>query len=76
MADVAYAGKNFNIITDDTDVAVLLLHRCNEKMAGVTFNVERSKATFDIKFSLSEQFHRTKPYFLLVFGCDTSSVIH
>ena len=48
-------------------------------MADVTFTSERSKATFDIKSSLSDQSHLTKPYLLVVHawtGCDTTSAIH
>ena len=48
-------------------------------MADVTFISERSKATFDIKSSLSEQSHLLKPYLLVLHtctGCDTTSAIH
>ena len=77
--DVAKTGRRVNVVADDTDVALLLLYHWNAKMADVTFTSERSKATFDIKSSLSDQSHLIKPYPQVLHACtdcDTTSAIH
>ena len=51
--DVSKTGRQFNVVADDTDVALLLLYHWKEEMADVSFTSERSKATFDNKSSLS-----------------------
>ena len=79
VVDAAKAGGRVNVVADDTDVAILLLYHWNEEMADVTFISKRSKATFDIKSSLSEQSHLLKPYLLVLHtwtSCDTMPAIH
>ena len=48
-------------------------------MAYLAFTSERSKATFYIKSSLSEQSHLLIPYLMVLHawtGCDTTSIIY
>ena len=62
--DVAKTGRRVNVVADDTDVALLLLCHWEEEMADVSFTSERSKATFDIKSSLSSHHPFIKPFLL------------
>ena len=49
---VAETGRRFNVVADDTDVALLLFYHWKSGMANITFTSEKS--TFDISSSLSE----------------------
>ena len=76
---VVETGRRVNLVADDTDVALLLLYHWKSCMVNIAFTSDKSKATFDISFSISEMPDNIKPYLLVLHAwtsCDTTSAIH
>ena len=66
------------VISDDTDIAVLLLFHWTENMKDIFFHSERSNKTWSIKASsksLSPEIKNILPLVHAFSGCDTTSAI-
>ena len=66
------------IVADDTDIVVLLLHHWHENLKDILFSSEKSKKTWSIKDcceSLPNDVRAVLPFIHAFSGCDSTSSI-